>query len=64
MLPFPLQLKTLEEKDLAPNWNDAGAAKSKKRKGAPTKDLEKRKKAATSSEAQDTNPGKNAPLKR
>ena len=39
---------------MAPNWYDTGASKSKKRKlSSSTKDLEKRKKAATSVDAED-----------
>ena len=63
--PFPFQLQTLGDADLAPNWYDAGASKSKKRKvGSSTKDLEKRKKAATSVDAEDETLGENIPLKR
>jgi len=43
-----LQLTRLEEADMAPNWYEPGAGKSKKRKAsaATTKDLEKKRKAA------------------
>ena len=61
---FPFQLQTLEDADLAPNWYDTGASKSKKRKmSSSTKDLEKRKKAATSADAEDETLG-NVPFKR
>ena len=62
--PFPFQLQTLGDADLAPNWYDTGASKSKKRKiGGSTKDLEKRKKAATSVDAEDDTL-ENVPFKR
>ena len=49
---------------MAPNWYDTGASKSKKRKlSASTKDLEKRKKAATSVDAEDETMG-NVPFRR
>jgi len=54
----------LGEEELAPNWYDTGASKSKKRKlSSSTKDLEKRKKAATSVDAEDETVG-NVPFKR
>ena len=52
------------EDELAPDWYDTGASKSKKRKLiSSTKDLEKRKKAATPADAEDETVG-NVPLKR
>ena len=57
-------MQTLGDEDLAPNWYDTGASKSKKRKmSSSTKDLEKRKKAATSTDAEDETVG-NVPFKR
>jgi hypothetical protein len=58
-----IQLATLAEEDLAPRYYDAGT-KARKRKLISTKDLEKRKKAATTPEAEDEILGENIPTKR
>ena len=64
-LPFLFQLLTLTENDLAPNWYDVGASKSKKRKGSSSTHYhEKKKKAATIAIAEDETLGENVPLKR
>ena len=56
-------MKTLTEEDLAPNYYNAGA-KSRKRKLTSTKDLEKKKKAAATTEAEDEILGEKIPTKR
>ena len=62
---FSFSAANLGEEELAPNWYDTGASKLKKRKlSAFTKDLEKRKKAATSVDAEDETLVENIPLKR
>ena len=59
---FLSQLLGLDESQLAPNWYDTGAAKSRKRKGAgSTSQQEKKKKAATVVVAEDDTAGLNIP---
>jgi len=53
----------LTEEDLAPNYYNAGA-RPRKRKLTSTKDLEKKKKATVSIEAEDEILGEKIPTKR
>jgi hypothetical protein len=53
----------LAEEDLAPRYYDVGV-KTKKRKLISTKEMEKRKKAATTTEAEDEILGNKVPTKR
>ena len=57
-----IQLSTLTEEDLAPRYYDAGT-RPKKRKLISTKDLEKKKKAAVTTEAEDEILGSKIPTK-
>ena len=55
---------TLEDDQLAPNWYDAGASKSKKRKGSISTIYQEKKKAATIAVIADETLGVNIPQKR